>query len=250
MAEPSRESDRQPGMVGKAMASLSLGLFLFVFWIPVWKFAGDYTHHIKFFIQSFLIIASGTAIFAIIYGRQVKAACAQGHANSAARITAAIGRVFGYLSLATIFVFLVGGFFARRFVENARRDGSQYGAVKALKDINVAAKTYASAYGHGFPATLASLGPPKPTDPSRPPQPNEKAAGLIEDDFSQGLRSSYHFIYAPGVASGDGSIPAYTIHADPLPGITTARNHYFSDQSGVIRVEEGKSANEHSKPVN
>lgn len=237
-------------MLGKALASVSLGLFLFIFWIPVWNLADEYTHHIKFFIQSFLAIASGAAVFAIIYGRRVKAACAQGQGSSAARVTAAIGRFFGYLSLATIFLFFVGGYFARRFVENARRDANQGGAVRSLKDIDAAAKTYASTYGHGFPATLAALGPPKSTDRGAPSVPNEQAAGLIESLFSQGERWGYHFIYIPGNASGEGSISAYAVHADPIPGTSTARNHYFTDQTGIIRVEEGKSANEQSKPVN
>jgi hypothetical protein len=249
MSESAHDSDPRRGILGRAIASLILGLFLFVLWLPVWSFAGRFPDHTRFIMQSFLAIASGAAAFAIIYSRRVKAAGAQGQVNSAARVMAAIGRVFGYLSLATVFLFFVGGYFARRFVEDSRRDAAQGGAVRSLKDINAAAKTYASTYGHGFPATLAALGPPRTNEAGTPPQPNEKAAGLLEDLFSQGERWNYHFIYIPGEVSSDGKISAYTVYADPLPRITTARNHYFSDQSGIIRSEEGKAADVRSKPM-
>ena len=200
-------------------------------------------------MQTYLCIASVAALLAVIWGRQVKVAASKGPRRSAARVMAAFGRTFGYLSLATIVLFFIASYYIPRFVASSRRDANQASAVGSLRQINTAAAAYASTYGHGFPSTLESLGPPRTENSNTHVEPSEAAADLIDGYLASGMKSNYGFTYIAGKADGTGKITTYTVHADPIPDYTDARNHYFTDQAGVIRLAEGRAADEHSKPI-
>ncbi len=47
----------------------------------------------------------------------------------------------------------------------------------------------------------------------------------------------------------DSSIWTYTVHADPVTPGETGDNHYYMDESGVIRMERQNQANAHSPPL-
>jgi hypothetical protein len=132
---------------------------------------------------------------------------------------------------------------------HSRIPANQASAVGSLRSINTAAITYAATYDHGFPATLATLGPPKTESSNAPYTPTEKAAGLIDEALAASTKSGYRFTYIPGKVEANGKIETYMVCAEPInPGVT-GKMYYFTDQSGVIREEEGKKANEHSKPL-
>jgi hypothetical protein len=48
---------------------------------------------------------------------------------------------------------------------------------------------------------------------------------------------------------GDGKLDAYMVNADPVTPGTTGQRHFFTDQTGVIRVEQHQPATAESPPI-
>jgi len=68
---------------------------------------------------------------------------------------------------------------------------------------------------------------------------------LIDSVLAGGSKSGYTFVFGAG-----GSNQSYTITATPITAATTGQNMYFTDQSGVIRVDtSGSSASVSSTPI-
>ena len=72
---------------------------------------------------------------------------------------------------------------------------------------------------------------------------------MINSVLASGAKSGYLFSYAAGQRDSRGNVASYKIYADPVTAGTTGNRHFFTDQSGVIRVESDRPANEHSPPV-
>jgi TonB family protein len=87
--------------------------------------------------------------------------------------------------------------------------------------------SYAVAYSIGYPVQLSVLGPSSRLD--------KDGAGLIDRTLASGRRHGYVFTYAPGRPAA-GGIASYTIHADPSPPGRAGLRHFFTNESGVIRV--------------
>ena len=117
-------------------------------------------------------------------------------------------------------------------------------AVGCLRTINTSEVTYASTYNAGYAPALAALGPPVSGGA------NPESANLIDSELAQGTKSGYVFTYILGEPDRNGRIgSSYSLRADPVtPGIT-GTNHYFTDQTGVIRVEVGREADSSSSPI-
>jgi hypothetical protein len=81
------------------------------------------------------------------------------------------------------------------------------------------------------------------------PKPNETAAGLIGEKLASGTIPGWRITYTAGSVDRDGKIRAYTVHADPINRGVTGDNHYFTDQSGVIRQKSGTEASENDSPI-
>jgi hypothetical protein len=101
---------------------------------------------------------------------------------------------------------------------------------------------YSVTYGVGFPAALSNLQPPKggaagPT-----------AADLIDGVLASGVQRGYSFTYRPSPAI-NGVIALFSITAEPIQKGTTGERYFFTDQTGVIRVETGKPATAESPPI-
>jgi hypothetical protein len=156
---------------------------------------------------------------------------------------AVFGLALGYLSLG---VWLIIGLWAlvKPNLPSSGRAADRELTVLRLRTINTAARTYAAIYEHGYPPSLAAMGPPRTGNPNASATDivkaeNDQAAGLIDEVLATGMIGGYRFTYVPGKPK-QGQISSYTVHADPLaPG---ERVHYFSDESGVIRSEDGKEA--------
>jgi hypothetical protein len=98
-------------------------------------------------------------------------------------------------------------------------------------------KTYPpalSALG-GAPATCATVA-------------TAAAACLIDDVLASGEKSGYIFRYKAIDASRSGRFDAFALTSDPIHEGTKQR-HFFTDQTGVIRVESGRPATAASPPV-
>jgi hypothetical protein len=96
----------------------------------------------------------------------------------------------------------------------------------------------------GFPPGLAALRPPDGQG-----TPTADTAGLVDPVLASGKKDGYIFTYRPGVKNSMGQINTYTIHADPITPRTTGTEHFFTDQSGWIRREINKPANEQSPAI-
>jgi type II secretory pathway pseudopilin PulG len=196
---------------GKAIASLILGLF-FIF-LPA-------------------------AVLAVVFGHLSYSAINRSAGRLKGKGMAIAGLILGYFGIVLIIAAIVIPNLLR-----PRITANQASAVGSLRTLNTAAMTYASTYNMGFPTSSAALAPPVGSAP-----PNANAAGLIDAVLASGTRNGYVFTYTPGGKDDHGRIKTYTIHADPIAS-STGTNHYYTDQSGVVRQDSNGPANEQSLPI-
>jgi type IV pilus assembly protein PilA len=115
---------------------------------------------------------------------------------------------------------------------------NQASAVGSLRTLNTSCIAYSTSYGQ-FPAALTNLGPVSGGTAS------STSADLIDSVLAGGTKSGYTFKYTAG-----NSNQSYTITATPITAATTGQNMYFTDQSGVIRVDtSGSGAGATSTPI-
>ena len=107
----------------------------------------------------------------------------------------------------------------------AKRFANETGALTAIKSIHEAQVQYQSQYGR-FATSLAELGPPQ-SGAAGP-----AAADLIDATFAAGIKSGYKLTVA-------GNQSGYTINANPETFGTTGTRTFFSDQTMVIRENDG-----------
>jgi type IV pilus assembly protein PilA len=115
---------------------------------------------------------------------------------------------------------------------------NQASAVGSLRTLNTSCIAYSTSYGT-FPTALSNLGPVNGGNAS------STSADLIDSVLSGGQKSGYNFTYSVGSAN-----QSYSITATPINGGVTGQNMYFTDQSGVIRVDtSGSGATSTSTPI-
>jgi prepilin-type N-terminal cleavage/methylation domain-containing protein len=116
---------------------------------------------------------------------------------------------------------------------------NQASAVGSLRTLNTSCIAYSTSYGQ-FPSALTNLGPMASGGTA-----SSTSADLIDSVLSAGTKSGYTFQYKAG-----GSNQSYTITAMPITAATTGQNAYFTDQSGVIRVDtSGAGATAANSPI-
>jgi type IV pilus assembly protein PilA len=121
----------------------------------------------------------------------------------------------------------------------AKIAANQASAVGSLRTLNTACIAYSTSYGQ-FPTALTSLGPISSGGTA-----SSTSADLIDSVLAAGTKSGYTFVY-----SSPSPYQAYTITATPITAATTGQNMYFTDQSGVIRVDtSGTGATVASTPI-
>jgi len=119
----------------------------------------------------------------------------------------------------------------------SRQSANQASAVASLRTINSAEVTYASTYNTGYTFTLSVLDGSGTTSSAN--------AELIDSILGGGQKSSYKFYYVacpttPGpndgtMGNGSCAVPYnYQVSGNPIPG--TTGNYYYTDASGVIRI--------------
>ena len=116
---------------------------------------------------------------------------------------------------------------------------NQASAVGSLRTLNTACIAYSTSYGQ-FPVNLADLGPIASGGTA-----SSASADLIDSVLAAGTKSGYTFVYKAGTGN-----QSYTITATPITVGTTGQSMYFTDQSGVIRVDtSGSGASANSTPI-
>ena len=115
-------------------------------------------------------------------------------------------------------------------------------AVATLRTLNTSAVAYSTTFGN-YPPTLASMGPIASGG-----TPTSTTADLVDSVLGKdpATKSGYTFVYA-----GSGSpTSSYTITATPLTIGSTGQRGFFTNQSGVIRVDNSGAATSSSTPLN
>ena len=74
------------------------------------------------------------------------------------------------------------------------------------------------------------------------------AAGLIDSVLASGTKAGYHYRYQPLKPDAQGKYHAYEIHADPVDDSKHDQPHYFTNETGTVRVQIGRQADVNSSP--
>jgi len=135
---------------------------------------------------------------------------------------------------------LVMGAIAIPNLLRSRIAANEASAVGSLRILNTACVTYATTYGTGFPRELSNLGTSGAASAT--------SADLIDNVLASGEKSGYSFTYSAGTEIG-GQTPTYTIQANPITPGETGERHFFTDQSGVIRVNSSRPATRNDAPL-
>ena len=130
----------------------------------------------------------------------------------------------------------------------ARISANEASAVSSLRTMNTACITYNSTYGQ-YPADLSNLAPV-----AAGTTPNSTSADLLDQVLApptagtlMSTKSGYNFTYAPGGAGPTNQ--TYTVTAAPVSPNQTGIRYFFTDQSGVVRANNGAAATVTSTPL-
>ena|SRR3984893_11132361 len=116
---------------------------------------------------------------------------------------------------------------------------NQASAVGSLHTLYIANISYSTSYGQ-FPAALTNLGPIASGGTA-----SSTSADLLDSVLAAGSKSGYTFVYTAGAGN-----QSYTITAAPIAAGSSGQNTYFTDESGVIRVDTtGAVASASSSPI-
>jgi type IV pilus assembly protein PilA len=214
-AQPAPGQPPLAGTSGMAVASLVSGILFFIF---------------------------PAAILAIVLGHLSRAEIRRSAGRLKGAGMALTGLILGYLGVAVIPLVLIIAIIAAIAIPNllrAKMAANEASAVGSLRVINTAGVTF-SRVCRGYPPTLAALGPP---------EAGCVTADLIDSNLASGRKSGYLFTYQATDTRGQGVLDAYTVHADPVTEGTTGQRHFFTDQTGVIRIESKAPANAHGPPI-
>jgi type IV pilus assembly protein PilA len=116
-------------------------------------------------------------------------------------------------------------------------------AVSSLRTITTAEVVYSTTYGIGYSSSLAALGGTSAIV-------DQSNAGLIDSVLSSGAKSGYAFTYVATASDGAGNIIAYTVNADPSVVGSSGDQHYYVDQTSIIRENNTGVAGMSDTPVN
>jgi hypothetical protein len=179
------------------------------------------------------------AVGAIVCGHLARSEIRKSGGRQKGAGLALAGLILGYLG-ATTLPFIIAAIAIPNLLKS-RIAANQASAVGSLRTINTAEITYASTYNNGYSATLAALGPPANGNG------NESAAGMVDSVLGAGTKAGYTFTYK-GQPDPDGRIRHYSVTADPVTPGTTGVNHYYTDDTGVIRYDPNE-ATANSPPI-
>ena len=108
-------------------------------------------------------------------------------------------------------------------------------AVGSLRTVNTASVAFSTTYGM-YETNLSNL--------QKSGAVTSAAADLIDSVLAAGTKSGYTFSYTVGTSN-----LAYTITASPVVPGTTGQRYFYTDQSGVIRVDPAATATSSSTPL-
>jgi len=175
-----------------------------------------------------LLLNVFAGIPAIILGHTARSAINRSKGRRRGSGMALAGLVLGYFSLALVPTAIVvyrtvPKVFSQKIVGNQTR------TLSTIHAINTAAAAY-QVENSSYPESLEALSGVSlvPLDP-----------GLI----ATGVQDGYRFTYKPNTGKN-----SYNLRADPI-SLAHGQFHFYSDSTGVIRVERDRPADAHSQPL-
>jgi type IV pilus assembly protein PilA len=202
---------------GKAVASLILSFFS-LFFIP--------------------------GVIAVVLGHMAYSEIKKSAGQLKGRGVALAGLILGYLGIAAIPFLLIIAAIAIPNLLRARSAANEASAVGSLRTLNEALATYGQTYHNGYAPDVTSLGPPPAGG-----QADAHAAGLIDYVLATGQKSGYIFSYTVTEIDENGALTGYKITAEPVLAGSTGQRFFFTDQTGVIRMERDRPATQESPPL-
>ena len=124
----------------------------------------------------------------------------------------------------------------------ARMASNEASAVSTCRTVTTAEFTFSSYYQQGFTSTLAQLGPPSSGPASA------AATDLIDEVLASGQKSGYLFVYTPTGLAG-GIFTNYELQANPAIPYTTGSRYFYTDPSGVTRMDAAGPAGPSSSAI-
>ena len=119
--------------------------------------------------------------------------------------------------------------------DTAEIDTSEQSALDALKKVAAAVEAYRNKYLR-LPDSLANLGPPIHGGA------NGEAAGLVDSDLANGMKSGYAIRYVIVGASTLGAPAKYELAATPRQYGRTGRRSFFRDSNGGLHAADRQGA--------
>ena len=117
----------------------------------------------------------------------------------------------------------------------AEIDTSEQSALEALKKVAAAVEAFRNKYLR-LPDSLANLGPPIHGGA------NGEAAGLVDPDLANGMKSGYAIRYVIVGASALGAPAKYELAATPRQYGRTGRRSFFRDSNGGLHAADRQGA--------
>jgi hypothetical protein len=253
MCEPGKQSKISAHAIGAlymSIAALILPIIVmsFVRSNPAAEIYLDRLHHgdtkLMALLSFFSIILT---VASIRWGKTARKRIRASDGDLKGKGRAWAGLVLGCVGLVLYLPVLLITFPFTPFAPNV--DGSaiaahQASAVGSLRMVHAQAEMYRATYHRGYPRHLSALGPLREGDTA-----NAAGAGLIDEKLASGSRSGYTFIYQV-TARDENHLPsAYSITAIPLAGCGKGENCYYTDETGVVRMETDRLPNQHSYPL-
>jgi type IV pilus assembly protein PilA len=130
----------------------------------------------------------------------------------------------------------------------SRMAANEASAVGSVRTINTAEVTYSSAYPDiGFTTLLSNLAGSAAGCGTSNGATSTNAC-LIDDILGSGTKSGYTFVLGAGSVATTPNFQ-FTDNANPTAPGTSGQRHFYSDQTGVIRVNQSASAGTGDGPL-
>jgi type IV pilus assembly protein PilA len=111
---------------------------------------------------------------------------------------------------------------------HSKERANESGAVQNLRTITTAETVYSTEYSIGYTTSLAQLGGTSVTV-------DQNNAGLIDSVLATGIKAGYTYTYSVLSTDSSGDVQDFSVNADPVIPGQTGDQHYYTDESNIIR---------------
>jgi type IV pilus assembly protein PilA len=183
------------------------------------------------FVLGLLICFCPASALAVLYGHRALKQLKK-NPTQQGRGLATAGLVLGYIGLGLT---LLAVFVAYPDYRAQLYRDPPSGGIASLRTINTSEISYTTSFPkQGYSPSLGALGD---GGAGCPTHPTEEHACLIDPTLASGVKDGYRFTYR---AANESPVLHYALTGDPID--SRDRNHYFTDESGVIRRERDRPA--------